>query len=279
MPENRDDATWMNGAAMSEHTMLSKLKGQSGSLLILLFKLFKVFKSVKLLLAGATLATYSYLFTWEFALVVMWAIGVHELGHVWAMRRTGMPTPGFYFIPLFGGAAIGERAKSEWQDVFIAAMGPSWGLLSAVPPALLYAATGEPFWAATCGFIGLVNLFNMLPIYPLDGGRITNSLISSVGPLAQILYLVFAAGLVVAVAMYMRIYLVGLLFAIGTAEIYFERRRLQAGEIQAKLPLNRDGAILSALWYGGLTGVFLLIIYLVASIPGADLGLRILQSG
>lgn len=107
--------------------MIKKLFSQTGSLLVLFFKLFKIFKSAKLLLAGATLATYSFLFTWEFAVAIMWAIGIHELGHVWAMRRTGMPTPGFYFVPLFGGAAIGERAKNEWQDVFITAMGRAGG--------------------------------------------------------------------------------------------------------------------------------------------------------
>jgi len=257
--------------------MLSKLKGQSGSLIVLFFKLFKVFKSVKLLLAGATLATYSYLFTWQFALAVMWAIGIHELGHVWAMRRTGMPTSGFYFIPLFGGAAIGERAKSEWQDVFITAMGPTWGLLSALPPALLYFATGTPFWAAVCGFIGLVNLFNLLPIYPLDGGRLTSSLLVSAGPSAQIVYLFAAGCLVLAMAVSMQIYFVAILFAIGIMEVYFERRRLSRGEIERKPPLNRDGLILSALWYAALTGVFLLMIYSLKDIAGADLGLRILR--
>ena len=149
--------------------MLDKLRHQIGSLLVLFFKLFKIFKSAKLLLAGATLATYSYLLTWQFAVAVMYAIGVHEMGHVWAMRKTGMPTPGFYFVPLFGGAAIGDRAKSQWQDVFITAMGPSWGLFSALPPALIYLVTGDTFWIALVSTIALINLFNLLPIYPLDG--------------------------------------------------------------------------------------------------------------
>lgn len=257
--------------------MLSKLKGQMGSLIVLFVKLFKVFTSVKLLLAGATLATYSYLFTWEFALAVMWAIGVHELGHVWAMRRTGMPTPGFYFIPLLGGAAIGERSRSEWQDVFITAMGPTWGILSAVPPALLYLSTHTPFWAAVCGFIGIVNLFNLLPIYPLDGGRLTKSLVISAAPGAQLFYLILAGVLVLSLAVYMKIYFVGILFAIGIAEIYFEQRRLRQGELDPKPPLNRDGLILSVLWYAALTIAFLLMIFSVGGIPEADLGLRILR--
>jgi Zn-dependent protease len=257
--------------------MLNKLKRQSGSLFVLVFKLFKIFKSVKLLLAGATLATYSYLFTWEFAVAIMYAIGVHELGHVWAMRKTGMPTPGFYFVPLFGGAAIGERAKSEWQDVFITAMGPSWGLFSAFPPAALYIVTGEPFWAAIVAFIGLINLFNLLPIYPLDGGRLANSLVVSVAPGGQILYLILAGALVVALTIYMQIYLVAILFGIGALEVYFERKRVREGRLALKPPLNRDGLIIGIVWYAGLAAIFLGIIFGLQGIEGADLPLRILR--
>jgi Zn-dependent protease len=259
--------------------MAKTLGNQGGSLLVLLFKLFKVFKSVKLLLAGATLATYSFLFTWKFALAIMYAIGVHEMGHVWAMRRTGMATPGFYFVPLFGGAAIGERSKTEWQDVYITAMGPSWGLLSAVPPAVIFLITREPFWAAMIGFIALVNLFNLLPIYPLDGGRLTNSLLISVAPGAQILYLLLAGGLVLALAIYMRIFFVAILFAIGIMEIYFERKKVQAGDLMRKPPLNRDGLIVGGLWYGGLALIFLGIIYVMRDIGGGDLAIRILRDG
>lgn len=259
--------------------MLKSLSRQAGSLFVLLFKLLKVFKSVKLLLAGATLATYSFLFTWQFALAIMYAIGVHELGHVWAMRRTGMPTPGFYFVPLFGGAAIGERSKTEWQDVFITAMGPSWGLLSAIPPALLYAATGQIFWAGVIALIALVNLFNLLPIFPLDGGRLANSLFISVGRGGQIIYLIAAAVLIVGLAFYMRIYFIALLFAIGLAEIYFERKRVRAGEWARKPPLNRDGLIIASVWYAGLAGVFLLMIYVLRNVAGGDLALRLLRDG
>jgi Zn-dependent protease len=257
--------------------MLKKLYRQSGSLFVLFLKLFKIFKSLKLLLAGATLATYSYLFTWEFAVAIMYAIGVHEMGHVWAMRKTGMPTPGFYFVPLFGGAAIGDRAKSQWQDVFITAMGPSWGLLSALPPAVLYLVTGELFWVAIIGFIALINLFNLLPIYPLDGGRLANSLVVSVAPGGQILYLIAAGGLVIALTIYMKIYLVAILFGIGAMEVFFERRRVRAGELAQKPPLNRDGLILGSLWYGVLAAIFLGIIFGLQDIEGADLPIRILR--
>lgn len=257
--------------------MMKKILSQSGSLLVLFFKLFKVFGSLKVILAGATLATYSFLFTWEFAVAIMYAIGVHEMGHVWAMRKTGMPTPGFYFVPLFGGAAIGDRATSEWQDVYITAMGPSWGLLSAAPPAIIYLFTGEVFWIALVSFIALINLFNLLPIYPLDGGRLANSLVVSVAPGGQILYLLLAGGLVVAITIYMQIYLVAFLFGIGALEVYFENRRVKEGQLERKPPLNRDGLIIASVWYAGLAAIFLGMIYGLAAIEGADLPIRVLR--
>jgi Zn-dependent protease len=256
--------------------MLKQLLGQASSFLVLFFKLFK---SVKLLLAAATLATYSFLFTWQFAIAIMYAIAIHEMGHVWAMRRSGMQTPGFYFVPLLGGAAIAERARSEWQDVYITAMGPSWGLLSAVPPALLYAVTGDPMWAGLIAFIALLNLFNLLPIFPLDGGRLTQSLVVSVAPGGQILYLILAGALVIALAVYMRIYFVAILFLLGVMEIYFERRRQKAGEVAIKPPLNRDGLIVAGLWYAGLALIFLGIIFGLRDITGGDLALRVLRDG
>jgi putative peptide zinc metalloprotease protein len=252
-------------------------KVQGGSLLTLFLKLLKVLKSAKLLLAGASFASYSLLYSWQFALGLMWAIGIHELGHVWAMRKTGMSTPGFYFVPLFGGAAIGERAVSERQDVFITGMGPSWGLLAALPPALLYLGTGSPFWAALCGFIGLITLFNLLPIYPLDGGRLTNSIVVSSAPGLQIFALIVTGGLVLALMVYAHFFFIAFLFAIGAFEIYRERRKIAEGEILRKPPLTRRELALSILWYAGLVLGSLLLIYTVRNIEGANFVSKLLR--
>lgn len=61
--------------------------------------LLKGVKLLKVVFAAATFASYAYLFTWKFALMVLIAIGFHESGHVWAMKKTGMKTKGFYFLP------------------------------------------------------------------------------------------------------------------------------------------------------------------------------------
>ena len=98
------------------------------SILSLLGKLLKLSKLVKVGLAAASFATYAYMFSWKFALILMAMIGFHECGHVWAMKRQGIKTKGFYFIPFFGGAAIADETfGTRWKEFVIAIMGPAWG--------------------------------------------------------------------------------------------------------------------------------------------------------
>jgi membrane-associated protease RseP (regulator of RpoE activity) len=252
-------------------------KIQAGTLITLFLKLAKILKSAKLLLAGASFATYALLYTWQFALGIMWAIAIHELGHVWAMRKTGMPTPGFYFVPFFGGAAIGERAQSERHDVFITGLGPSWGLLAALPAAALYGVTGSPFWAALCGFIGFITLFNLLPIYPLDGGRLTNSIAASLAPGLQVFLLLVGGAIVLGLMVYVHFYFIAILFAIGAFEIFQERKKVASGEIARKPPLDRKNLALAALWYLALVLISLLLIYAVRDIKGAGVVSKLLS--
>jgi len=77
-------------------------------LLTLLAKMGKVFKVGKAALFVASFASYAYMFTWQFAAVLMFSLFVHESGHVWAMKRYGLKVKGIYFLPFIGGAAVTE---------------------------------------------------------------------------------------------------------------------------------------------------------------------------
>ncbi len=123
--------------------------------------------------AVASAATYSLLFSWQFALAVMVQLFVHEYGHVHAMRRTGMKVRGMYFVPFLGALAVTEDAfTSRRQQAYVALNGPLWGSVIALVPAALWWFTGDPMWATIAAWWALINLFNMLPISPLDGGRV-----------------------------------------------------------------------------------------------------------
>jgi Zn-dependent protease len=133
----------------------------------------KFAKSTKVLLAFGTFTTYSFMFSWKFALLFLFGIGVHESGHVWAMRREGLKTKGFYFIPFFGGMAIPEEAfKTSRQETYIALMGPAFGIVTVAVPLTLSLYFRSHFWTAAASWLAFVNLFNLFPINPLDGGRV-----------------------------------------------------------------------------------------------------------
>jgi Zn-dependent protease len=171
--------------------------------------------------AVASTAAYSLLFSWKFALAIMVQLFIHEYGHVHAMRRTGMKVRGMYFVPFLGALAVTEDAfTSRRQQAYVALNGPLWGSLAALVPAGLYAWTGEPLWAAIASWWALVNLFNLLPIAPLDGGRVLHafafSYSSSLGVALSLLGLAGAVALATA-AGFSLIWLIALLGAMELA--------------------------------------------------------------
>ncbi|HEU4385905.1 MAG TPA: site-2 protease family protein [Anaeromyxobacteraceae bacterium] len=183
----------------------------------------KAAKGVNLGWAAASAAAWSILFSWQFALAIMVQLLVHEYGHVHAMRRSGMRVRGLYFIPFLGALAVSEDAfTSRRQQAYVALSGPIWGSALALLPAGLWLWTSEPAWAAVAAWWALLNLFNLLPIAPLDGGRVMHafawSFSSSLGLAASL------AGLLGAVALgaSLGLSLVWLVAALGAVELFGE---------------------------------------------------------
>ena len=69
---------------------------------------FVVVKAGKLLLALASFAAYVLLFTWQFAVIILGMLVIHECGHLRCMKHYGMKTRGIYLIPLLGAAVVAE---------------------------------------------------------------------------------------------------------------------------------------------------------------------------
>jgi Zn-dependent protease len=119
-----------------------------------------------------SLAAYSLIWGWKFALGFIVLLFVHEMGHVIQLRREGIEASAPMFIPLFGAVvmarSLGDDATAEAR---VGLAGPVLGTLGALALLPIAIATGQDFWYALV-FIGLfLNLFNLLPVVPLDGGR------------------------------------------------------------------------------------------------------------
>ena len=143
---------------------------------------FVAVKAGKLLLALASFAAYAFLFTWKFAVIIVGMLVIHEYGHLRCMKHYGMRTRGIYLIPLLGAAAVAEdNFPSRRAEATIALAGPLTGAVLAAGTGVLYFATRNGAFAAAAAWMALINLFNLLPVVPLDGGRVVKSITCSIG--------------------------------------------------------------------------------------------------
>jgi len=187
----------------------------------------KAVKTANVGWAAASVATYSLLFSWKFALAIMVQLFVHEYGHVHAMRRTGMKVRGMYFVPFLGALAVTEDAfTSRRQQAYVALNGPLWGSALALVPAGLWLWTHDPMWATIAAWWALINLFNLLPIAPLDGGRVMQAFAYSYSSGLGVALSVLGLAGAVALASSLGFSLIWLVAGLGAMEL--------ASEVQAR---------------------------------------------
>ncbi|WP_417762310.1 metalloprotease [Shewanella sp.] len=247
-------------------------------LLALAFKLFKSAKVIKVVLAGASMAAYSWLFSFEFAIALILCLVIHEYGHIRAMKRFGLQTKGIYLIPFLGGLAISDsKLNTRWQNVVISIMGPTYGMLLSVIAFIAYEITGMELLAGLAVFNALLNIFNLLPILPLDGGHIIKSIGYSQNHLTGLIVCIAGAALGVYISYALGLTLLGILLAVGSLEIIMEWRYRHQSDL---LPMDRYGQIVSAVWYLLTIAILAGIIAVLASSsdnPVMQLPLHILR--
>jgi len=136
---------------------------------LLLLGLTKVSTVLSMLLAFGV-----YWTAWGmwFALGFVLSIYVHEMGHVAAVRRFGLDATAPMFVPGLGAFILLKgRNLSPYQSARIGLAGPLWGLAAALAALTASRIGGGPMWAAIAHTGAWLNLFNLMPIWQLDGSR------------------------------------------------------------------------------------------------------------
>jgi len=135
---------------------------------------------------------YAMFWGWSFAAGFVVLIFIHEMGHVLALRMMGIRASAPMFIPFVGAHIVMQQLpKNAFAEAVGAYGGPLLGTLGAIGCVGIGLATGNLFWYALASSGFLLNLFNLLPISPLDGGRI----IGVISPRLWVLGLLGAIGL------------------------------------------------------------------------------------
>lgn len=120
---------------------------------------------------------YAQFWGWRFALGFVLLLFVHESGHLVAARMMGLKVGLPVFIPFMGAViALKEAPRNAWVEAVVGIGGPILGSIGALAAWALYFVTDNGLFLAL-GFTGfLLNLFNLIPIVPLDGGRIVSAI-------------------------------------------------------------------------------------------------------
>lgn len=157
---------------------LALLATKAKSILLILPKLKLLTTSASMLVS---ILAYQLIFGWAFAVGFVLLLLVHELGHVIQLRREGIEASAPMFIPFLGAVisakSMGDDAAAEAR---VGLAGPILGSVATLVPLAIWLATGEDFWRALAYIGFFLNLFNLLPVVPLDGGRAMAALSPSV---------------------------------------------------------------------------------------------------
>lgn len=123
-----------------------------------------------------SLGFYVVAFGWRIGIVLLLMLAAHELGHYAAYRGYGLPAKLPVFVPFLGAYTVGAIAPDLEQDAYIALAGPLTGLTLAAASYAIAIFTGDRFWYACADIGAFLNLFNMIPVLPFDGGRVIGAL-------------------------------------------------------------------------------------------------------
>jgi Zn-dependent protease len=162
--------TKLGGLAAAALVVFAKLK----TILLLLLNLKFVLTVVSAL---ASVFVYGLAFGWPFGVGFVALLAIHEFGHWVAIRREGLPAGLPVFIPFLGAAiTLRQQPLDAWQEFKIAAAGPAFGTVASAAALAIGLFAASPHAAGlylSLAYIGFfLQLFNLIPVAPLDGGRI-----------------------------------------------------------------------------------------------------------
>ena len=216
--------------------LLLKFKG----LALLLLKVKFLGTALTMLLS---IGVYALLFPVWFAVGIVVLIWVHEMGHVLQLRREGIPASAPMFIPLLGAfVAMRQMPKDSLAEARVGLAGPVLGTLGGLATLGLYAATREPLFLGLAYFNSIINLFNLAPLLPLDGGRAVGAM--SLG--FQV------AGLVAMVALFFVAPIMALVALIGLPELWNRWRTRNTPEGRAYYDIALRSRVAVGAVYVGL---------------------------
>jgi Zn-dependent protease len=180
-----EERTGLDEAVLAELQRLSRPKGGATHALALLVVSVVAYSALGSL--SSPLQTVA---------IIVGVLLVHELGHLVAMLAFGYRDVKMFFIPFFGAAVSGEHLTvSGHKRAIVALLGPFPGIVIGIVLAVA-GVGGNEFALSVASMALLINAFNLLPLYPLDGGRFLQEILFCRNRYAEVVFK-FLAGVAI----------------------------------------------------------------------------------
>lgn len=152
---------------------------------------------------------------WSVLPMIVVVLLIHELGHFWTMRYFGYQDTSIFFIPLFGAAAKGEKDNATpFEEYLVSLAGPLPGIIIAIAIGFMMFSNPELRENELLKDYAMMSLFlnyiNLLPIFPLDGGKIVQTLLFTRYPMAQFYFFLVSILVIIFAALMLKSILLGI---------------------------------------------------------------------
>jgi Zn-dependent protease len=182
-------------------------------------------------------------------LIVIFVILVHEAGHFIAMHLFGYKNVQVFFIPMFGAAVSGQSQNAPaYKKAIVTLLGPVPGIFLGLACCIAYAVTRTPFLHRLMAMFLLINIFNLLPFFPLDGGRFLHEVLFARNRYIELIFRVIASLILIGIGLAMGGWFLAIFgaFSLIGAQFPFKVARI-AKELNAAAPAVQEDDELAAL--------------------------------
>ena len=174
-------------------------------------------------------ALYTWAFNWMVATMLIVGIGFHEYSHLYAAKKLGLKTKGFYLIPFVGGVALVDgKYKSRRDHAIVAIAGPIGGGALALVVAGLYYFTGVQFFGQAAVWMLVINLLNLFPFSFLDGGQLLSTITYSINRTVGFFALAVSTVIGAIAAYYVSPVIMVIIVFFGSSQVMREYRNWKA---------------------------------------------------
>jgi len=159
-----------------------------------------------------------------YALAIIPVLLIHELGHLLAMKFFGYKNTGIFFIPFFGALTIGIPTNpSKKNDAIVSLAGPMTGIVSGLCIGLLFHYFHSKWLVYLTIYSFTLNLFNLLPVLPLDGGQFWDAIVTSRNYIASIVFKLICSAILLLLSIKLKTPIFALIGAALLARLYVEK--------------------------------------------------------